>query len=169
VCCLVPEDKRWRNWNTTSPTNKPFCIQLIRILSYLNEWIGDGSEVEQYSLEDCPPWAETLEQTRISHETKEAEAKAHAKHVALLSQCTRNLLTYTGGSMLENSVGTGVYISPGSNQPAIENRYPLGTQMEVYDAEHYGIRQLSDRQQSTPSSSVDAQEREETSGSSPIT
>jgi ribonuclease HI len=141
---LAPEDKRWRKWNEISPTNKPFCTRLIRILSYLNEWIEDGSEVEQYSLEDCPPWAETLVQTRISHKTKEAEAKAHVKQAALLSQRTRNLLTYTDGSMLADNVGAGVYISPGSNQPAIENTYPLGTQMEVYDAELYGIRQAAE-------------------------
>ena len=29
-----------------------FNTRLTRILSYLNEWIGDGFDVEQYSLED---------------------------------------------------------------------------------------------------------------------
>jgi len=42
------------------------------------------------------------------------------------------------------TVGAGVYISPGPNQPAIENTYPLGTQMEVYDAELNGIRQAAE-------------------------
>ena len=95
-----------------------------------------GSAIIPGSFQDHQPGGPEL---GIRHKTKEAEAKAHVKQAALLSQRTRNLLTYTDGSMLGNSVGAGVHISPESNQPAIENTYPLGTQMEVYDEELYGI------------------------------
>ena len=82
---LCPEDTRWRNWNCTTPSEKPFSTRLIRILSHLNEWIDNGSIVEQYTVEDCSTWMETTVQTRISRETKEKKAKAHIKQAALLA------------------------------------------------------------------------------------
>ena len=121
---LSPEDTRWRNWNCTTPTEKPFSTRLIRILSYLND---DGSIVEQDTLEDCPSWMEITVQTRISQETKEKEAKAHIKQAAHLTQHTRSLLTYTDGSMLDTQVGAGLYVNPTTSQSAIE----------VHDAELY--------------------------------
>ena len=123
---LAPDDRRWRNWNDTSSSNKPFSTQLIGILSCLREWIGHGSDIEQCSLEECPPWAETLIQTRISLETKENEAKANVRQADLLTKRPRNLLTYTDGSMLDNKVGAaaGVYINPNGNQLASEKTYP---------------------------------------------
>ena len=58
---LAPEDRRCRNWSDTSPSDKPFSTQLIRIHSYFKGWIGHGSDVGQ---EEYPTWAETLLQTR---------------------------------------------------------------------------------------------------------
>ena len=48
----------------------------------------------------------------------------------------RNLPT---PSMLDNKVEVGVHINPNGNKLASEKTYPLGTQMEVYDAELHGI------------------------------
>ena len=82
---------------------------------------------------------ETTVQPRISQETNEKEAEAHIKQAAPLTQHTRNLPTYTDGSMLEAKLEQ----DPTTSQSAIEKTFHLGNQMEVYGAELYGIREVA--------------------------
>jgi len=73
----------------------------------------------------------------------------HTQQALLLNRHQRNLLTYIDGTMLGNIVGAGVYVNPKCTSPdGLSTRsgktYPMGHQMEAYDAELYGIQQAAE-------------------------
>jgi ribonuclease HI len=83
----------------------------------------------------------------IPPETKEAAAKLHKKQHTLLSANADNIICYSDGSMLSHQVGAGVFIAGQHTRrpPPTELAIPMGTQMEVYDAELHGVLQAAEK------------------------
>jgi ribonuclease HI len=70
--------------------------------------------------------------------TKAETAKQHKEQHQSTLHDKKHLSLYTDGSLLEGRAGAGVFASQ-AGQAAHESQHHLGKEMEVFDAELYGI------------------------------
>jgi ribonuclease HI len=131
-------ETKWNEWDRPPQPHKKYKSRLTRILFTINQWINRTSDIESFSITNCPPWVTIPATFHIANETKEDMAIIHNDHYNKLAQDTHNIICYTDGSMLHGIVGAGLAIETSESAPA-EYSFPMGNQSEVYDAELLGI------------------------------
>lgn len=109
---------------------------LIRIMSSLNQWMDNKTKVEEVAAWEADLQSLAEIDFYIAPVSKEEAARLHRDKLGTLSLST-NLLYYTDGSLLQQSVGSGVYQVPG-RLPEARYSYCLGQTAEVFDAELHG-------------------------------
>src|SRR5690606_8391675 len=132
---ISEEDLGGACWDEQESSQSRYPNSLVRLLSTLKNWIKPASKVETVNGRcEVEPAGITF---HLSKSDKGKAAEEHKRLIASLDDS--NAVVYSDGSLLEGTVGAGIYLR-GSNQRREERHsLHLGTKMEVYDAELVGI------------------------------
>jgi ribonuclease HI len=120
-------DWAWQN------TNRPLS-RLVRILQHVGQWLHPNDVVEDTAHPTTSPWIPSPIITNIATLTKTDASAAHLELLRCLQRNSRNIIAYTDGSQLTKNTGAGYSIPTGLPRP-VRAIVPMGTTMEVFDAE----------------------------------
>src|SRR5690606_25359208 len=123
------------SWDEDENGQRKYPNSLVRILSTLKDWVKPASSMEVVN-DDCGIKPAKIE-FHISTSDKGTAAKEHNQLIRSLDD--NNIMVYSDGSIIEVVVGAGVYLRGTSKWQEQRHRINLGTTMEVYDAELFGI------------------------------
>jgi hypothetical protein len=141
------DENHYLDWNQhpNSLIKKKHPTQLIKVLYSLCKYLPDRLNLEVSTLKELnnAPWHVFSDiDIQISKADKKLATVEHLNRLEnLLSTQTksRNAILYTDGSKLEENLGAGLcYMYKDITH---QQSWNLGTTMEVYDAELFGIAQ----------------------------
>jgi ribonuclease HI len=120
-------DCAWQN------TNRPLS-KLLRMLRHVGQWLHPNDIVEDTARTTTSPWIPSPIITNIATLTKTDASATHLELLRCLQRNSRNIIAYTDGSQLTKNTGAGYSIPTGLPRP-VRAIVPMGTTMEVFDAE----------------------------------
>jgi ribonuclease HI len=131
-------------WHIQYPQKRDYESRLTKILSGINDIIQPHTTFETIDESATSPWKnEEIFEIHIPTRTKTETANQHKEQPQSTVQDKKHLYLYTDGSLLEGRAGVGVFASQ-AGQTVHQSQYYLGKEMEVFDAELYGIAKATE-------------------------
>lgn len=128
-------------WHQNGKAN--YHHRLDKILNTVNEWIQPQSCIERVDILKKTPWAENTIDIQIDTGTKEEVAKQPQTEFPTSNLNTDQMYFYTDRSQLKGKAGAGV-TAYHRGETVTEETYPLGEEIEVFDAELYTIEKATE-------------------------
>ena len=145
-------DIEWENgvpgkytpWHKVNPFKPKYESCLTRILAHTNTSLQPQSIVEEIDVTAAAAWDTTNHiDIQIHPGNKDIAAQQHRDKHFFTHANASHLCFYTDGSLLEGKAGAGIHASV-ANSTIHESSYYLGTEVEVFDAELYGIMKATE-------------------------
>jgi ribonuclease HI len=131
-------------WHMQNPLKPRYESRLTKALSSVNDIMQPQTTVETINDNVAPPW-KTMKalDIHIPTGTKTKTAEQHKEHHRSTLHDKKHLCLYTDGSLLEGRAGAGVHASR-AGRVVYQSQHYLGQEMEVFDAELYGIAKAAE-------------------------
>jgi hypothetical protein len=126
------------------PRKPRYESQLTKVLSTINDIIQPQTTVETIDGSASSPWKnQEIFEIHIPTGMKTETAKQHKEQHQFTLQDKKHLCLYMDGSLLQGRAGAGAFASR-AGRAVHESQHYLGKEMEVFDAELYGIAKATE-------------------------
>jgi ribonuclease HI len=137
---------KYAEWVECEEPGRCYETQLIRVLSTVRYILPSTPRVERIDITRHPPWRSTLPdidrmEVFVSAKQKVDAAADHKSLFERIMADSQSLAIYTDGSMMDGKAGAGVVALHETGLK--KGLHGLGTTMEVYDAELFGIERAT--------------------------